>query len=134
MSEAELHNAFLATLSGANDVLFNYIGLMFAFLVMSYLAAHRLPTFLASIVILLFSVISGSLIFQVFLYRNEAAEIATYMVEMKQSGSLDLAWWGSNPSWAPGTVSFLTIAVTAGGFLTCLAFFFYQRQSAGVEP
>ena len=133
MGEAELHSAFLGALEGANSVLFNYISLMFAFLIMSHLAAHRLPASLASVVIALFSVISGLLIFQVFLYRNEAAAIVSYMFEQKQSGNLDLAWYGSNPVWAPTVISSLTIAVTAGGFLTCIAFFYYQRRSGNVD-
>ena len=134
MSEAELYSAFHAALGGANTVLFDYISLMFAFLVMSYLAAHRLPPFLASVVIALFSAVSGLFIFQVFLYRNEAGEIASYLFEQKQSGNLDLSWYGANPTWAATTNLYLMVAVTVGGFLACLAFFFYQRRSAKVHP
>jgi hypothetical protein len=133
MSEAELHFSFLTLLEGGNSVLFDYISLMFAFLVMSYFAAHRLPTFLASIVISLFSVISGLMIFQIFLYRNEARAIAIYMFEQKEMGNLDLAWYGTNPIWAPAINSFLTIVATVGGSFACLAFFFYQRRSANVD-
>jgi len=130
MSEAELYGAFLDALDGANSVLFNYISLLFAFLVMSYLAAHRLPTFLASIVIILFSLVSALFIFQVFLYRNEAGAIAAALFERRQSGNFDLSWYGTNPAWGPPVNSFLMVAVTAGGFLACIVFFLYQRRSA----
>jgi len=133
MSEAELYSAFLAALGGANSILFDYISLMFAFLVMSYLAAHRLPPFLASIVITLFSLVSGLFIFQIFLYRSDARAIASYLLELKQSGNLDLSWYGSNPLWATTTNVYLMIAVTLGGFLGCIGFFFYQRQTANVD-
>ncbi len=134
MSEAELYSAFHAALGGANSILFDYISLMFAFLIMSYLAAHRLPTFLASIVIALFSLVSGLLIFQLFLYRNDAGAIASYLFEQKASGNFDLSWYGTNPTWAATTNLYLMIAVTAGGFLTCIVFFLFQRSSANVDP
>ena len=134
MSEAELYSAFHAALGGANSLLFDYISLMFGFLIMSYLAAHRLPAFLASIVLALFSLVSGLFIFQVFLYRNDAGAIASYMFEQKQSGNLDLLWFGTNPLWAATTNAYLMIAVTVGGFLGCIMFFLYQRRSANVDP
>ena len=132
MSEAELYSAFHGALGAANTTLFGYVSLMSGFLVMSYLGAHRLPAFLASIVVALFSLVSGLLIFQIFLNRNDAQAIASYMFEEKQSGNLDLSWFGSNPFWATTINQYLMLAVAVGGFLGCIAFFFYQRR-AGVD-
>ena len=129
MSEAELYTAFHASLSAAHSVLFGYISLMSGFLIMSYLAADKLSTVLATIVIALFSGASCLMTFRIFLNRNDAQAIASYMLEQKQSGSLELSWYGSNPSWTVGTSTFLEIAVVLGGFLGCLVFFFYQRRS-----
>ena len=128
MSEAELYSALHDALGAANTIVFGYVSLMSGFLIMSYLAAHRLPAFLATIVIALFSVVSGLLIFQIFLNRNDAQEIVSYMYEQKFSGNLDLSWWGSNPAWAATINQYLVVGVTVGGFLGCIAFFFYRRR------
>ncbi len=129
MSEAELFTAFHAALGAAHSVLFGYISLMSGFLIMSYFAADKLSTVLAAIVITLFSAASCLMTFRIYLNRNDARAIASYMFEQKQSGSLELSWFGSNPPWTVGASSFLEVAVVLGGFLGCLVFFFYQRQS-----
>ena len=131
MSEAELYSAFHDALGGASTILFGYVSLMSGFLIMSYLAAHRLPAFLASIVVALFSLVSGLLVFQIFLNRNDAQAIYSYMFEQKQAGNLDLSWLGIDASSA-AINQYLVVGVTAGGFLGCIAFFFYQRR-AGVD-
>ncbi len=130
MSEAELFTAFHAALGAAHSVLFGHISLMSGFLVMSYLAADKLSTVLAAIVIALFSAASFLMIARVFLNRNDAEAIAAYMLEQKQSGSLELSWFGVNPSWTVGATTFLEITVVVGGYLGCIVFFFYQRGTS----
>lgn len=130
MSEAELYSAFHDALGAASSTMFGYVSLMSGFLIMSYLAANRLPAMLAALVVALFTIFSALSIFQIFLSRNDAQAIYAYMFEQKQSGNLDLVWFGSNPPWVTTVNQYLVIAVTIGGFIGCIAYFFYQRSHA----
>ncbi len=129
MSEAELYSAFHAALGGANAILFGYISLMSGFLIMSYLAADKLPAVLASIVLALFSLVSGGLVFRMTLVRNNMEALLAYVVEQKALENLDLPWFPLNPSVGIFVV-YLEIAATVGGFVGCIVFFFYQRRLA----
>jgi len=130
MSEAELYGAFHDALGAASSIMFGYVSLMSGFLIISYLAAHRLPAILAALVVTLFSLVSALLIFQIFLNRKDVQAINAYMFEQKRSGNLDLVWFGTNPPWAVTVNQYLVIAVTIGGFIGCIAYFFYQRSHA----
>ena len=130
MSEAELYAALLGALGATTSILFGYMSLMSGFLFMSYLVADKLSTFLTSIVITLFSVASALLIFRMSFTRTDAEALVVYMHDQKQAGNLDMDWWGLVPAWATGITGYLEIAVTAGGYLGCIVFFFYQRRSA----
>jgi len=129
MTEAELFTSFHAAVGTANSILFAYMSLISGFLLMSYLVADKLSTYLASIVVPLFCLAAGLLIFRLQLNRNDAREIMTYMLEQKQSGALDLPWLGVNPAWTGDATAFLELAVTIGGLLGCIVFFFFQWRS-----
>ena len=130
MSEAELYASLHLALGATTSILFGYMSLISGFLFMSYLVAHKLNAFLASIVIALFSIASALLITRMAFFRSDASAIISYMQEQKQSGNLDLSWWGTVPAWAAPVIGGLEVAVTVGGYLGCLAFFFYQRKTA----
>ena len=72
MNEAEFIAAFHGAVGLNSQVFFGYVSLMSGFLVMSYLAAHKLPAFLASIVLALFTVVSALLVFRLFLNGGDA--------------------------------------------------------------
>ena len=129
MTEAELYAAFQGAVSSNSQILFGYISLMTAFLVMSYLVAHKLPPVLASIVVALFSLVSILLIFQSFFNRVDAEQIMAYMLEQKQMGNFDLPWLGTNPAWGAQVATVLNIGVFVGGFLACIDFFEYRRRT-----
>lgn len=128
MSEAELFSAFHASLNAANTVLYVYLSLISGFLLLSYLVADKLNGLLASIVVSLFSATAGLLIFRMVLNRNDAHAIMNYMFEQKALGKFDLQWLGVNPAWTGDITVFLELAVTIGGFLGCIVYFFYQRK------
>ena len=129
MSEAELLSTFLGYLSEIDAVLFGYVGLMSGFLVMSYLVAEKLPSALSAIVIFLFTVVSGVLIFRLVLLRRDSRALLRYIFEQKEAGSLDLPWFGLNSPLAQQVVTYLEVMATLGGFLGCVAFFLYRRRS-----
>jgi hypothetical protein len=62
------------------------------------------------------------------LNRNDAHAIMKYMLEQKALGKFDLPWLGANPAWTGEITVFLELAVTIGGFLGCIVYFFYQRR------
>ena len=102
---------------------------MSGFLVMGYLVAEKLPTALATIVLLLFSVVSGVLIFRLVLLRRDSRALLRYIFEQKDSGNLDLPWFGVNSPLAQQIVSYLEVIAIVGGFLGCVIFFIYRRRS-----
>lgn len=128
MSEADLIASFHGAVNLNSDIFFGYVSLMSAFLVMCYLAARKLPIVLASIVLALFSVVSALLILRLFLNGNDAAALMAHMLEQQRLGNLDLAGFGSNPL-PVRLVSSLEILSTVGGYIGCMAFFFYRRMS-----
>ena len=133
MSEGELVAAFQGYIALTNQIFFGYVGLLSGFLVMSYLVADKISIFLASIAVGLFSLVSSTLIFGILLNRNDAEQLMALMLEQRGTGNLDLPWLGTNPPWAATTTTFLYITVTIGGYLACVAYFFYKRnyQSRG---
>jgi hypothetical protein len=132
MTAAELIAAFHGAVNLNSQVFFGYVSLMSGFLVVSYLVGHRLPTFLASIVVALFTVVSALLVFRLLLNGGDAQALLSYMLEQEQLGQLDLAGFGSHPRWVTRVVLPLEILSTIGGFIGCIAFFLYRRIS-GVE-
>ena len=128
MSEADLIASFHGAVNLNSDIFFGYVSLMSAFLVMCYLVARKLPIVLASIVLALFSVVSALLILRLFLNGNDAAALMAHMLEQQRLGNLDLAGFGSNPL-PTRLVSSLEILSTVGGYIGCMAFFFYRRMS-----
>lgn len=130
MSEAELIASFHGAVSLNSDIFFGYVSLMSGFLVVCYLVAHKLPRSLASIVVALFSVVSALLILRLFFNGNDASALMAHMQEQQQLGNLDMAGFGSNPRWAAPAVISLEVLATIGGYLGCIAFFFFRRRSA----
>ena len=131
MDEADLIAAFHSAVSLNSEVLFGYVSLMSAFLIVCYLVAHKLPRILASIVVILFSLVSALLILRLYLNGSDAAALLAYMQYQEQLGNLDLAGFGSNPAWSAPVVITLEILVTVGGYIGCIAFYLYRRKSVG---
>jgi len=131
MNESELISAFHGSVELNSQVFFGYISLMSGFLVMAWLAAHKLPSVLAAIVVALFSVVSALLVFRLYLNGSDAAALMSYMMAQQELGNMDFAGFGSSPQIAPAAfVVALEMLSTVGGFLGCIAFFFYRRRSA----
>ena len=129
MSEAELIATFQGYLSLTTQLVFGFISVMSAFLIMSYLVAHKVPRSLAAIVLGLFTAVSALFVFRIFLARTDIRSLVAYIFEQKELGNLELPWFGNNPSWSVEMAAYVEIAAMLGGFLGCVAFFLYQRKS-----
>lgn len=129
MTEIDLVAAFHGAVGLNNDTLFGYVSLMSAFLVMSYLAAHKLPAALAWIVAVLFSVVSALLALRLYLNGSDAAALMAQVQELQRLGEIDVGGFGKFPSWSPSVVFILEILTTVGGYLGCILFFIYRRRN-----
>lgn len=129
MSEAELIESFQGYLGLIHELLFGYVGIISAFLIMSYLVAHKLSRLLSSVVLTLFTAISFSLIFRIYLQRVDTFALMAYIQEHKIAGDLDLNWWGNNPLWVGQLNTLFDVIVTIGGYVGCIIFFLYQRKT-----
>ena len=125
MNETELVAAFQGYLSLTNQLFFGYISLVSGFLVMSYLVAEKISLFLEWIAVALFSIVSALLLLGIFLSRNNAEQLLTFMREQARNGELDMAWLGHNPQWAGDAMSTLYFIAAFGGYLASIAYFFY---------
>ena len=128
MHEVDLIGAFHGAVGLNSDVFFGYVSLMSAFLVVCYLVAHKLPTFLAAIVVLLFTTVSALLLFRLYLNGNDAAALLSHIQEQQALGNLDAGGFASNPPWSAPVVITLEILATLGGYIGCIAFFVYRRR------
>ena len=124
----EAFSLFNEMVGNLNTILFGYISMLTAFLVMSYISAHRLSTLLVVLVLVLFTAACFTFILQVNLIKVQMASLYEYMLHLKAEGDMSLQWFGNNPS---QSVNFLTIfhnIVTVGGYLGSTVFFLYQRH------
>jgi hypothetical protein len=129
MNESELISAFHGSVELNSQVFFGYISLMSGVLVLAWLAAHKLPSVLAAIVVTLFSVVSALLVFRIYLNGSDAAALMSHMMAQQALGNMNFAGFGSNPLGATPIVMALEMLSTVGGFLGCITFFFYRRRS-----
>tara|TARA_R110000868_G_scaffold48908_8_gene158188 strand:- start:3390 stop:3794 length:405 start_codon:yes stop_codon:yes gene_type:complete len=127
MSEAELITAFQGYVSLTNQLFFGYVSLVSGFIVMSYLVADKISSFLAVIGVVLFSIVSALLLFGIFISRNNAEHLMAYLRAQAQRGEIDLAWLGANPSWAGDVMNVLYVSATFGGYFASIIYFFYSR-------
>ena len=130
MTEAELMSSIHGYQAGIDTIFFGYVSVLSGFLIMSYFAANKLATSLSAIVLALFTVVCGVLITRLSYMRNDFEALYTYIVQQQASGNLDIPWFGTNPSFGAELISYLIYFVTVGGYLGCIAFFFFQRRSA----
>ena len=133
MTPHDAAELLLGYISGYNQLMYGYIGVLSAFLVMCFAAAHKLNNVLSILVLSLFSLVCIMLIFQMNLIRNDLSGIYQYLLGMKESDPESLIWFGTNPNWAIPVLTIITNLVSFGGFLGCVAFFFYQRNSSQAD-
>lgn len=130
MTAYEATELFLGYLNTYSQFMFGYVGILSGFLVMSYVAGHRISKLLSILVLALFTLVSSMLIIQINFLRNDFTEINLYLFELKNADPESLMWFGTNPSWMIPVLTWITNAVLFGGFAGCVAYFLYQRQES----
>ena len=128
MSEYEAYDTIMSLASNSFDLMFGYFSLVFAFLVMSHLAAKKLSTPLVVVVIGLYSIATLVITLNFYALNVDLDTLYLYMLEEKQSGSFDLTWFGMNPPWVPQSLTILQVLLGIGGYCGSLFFFYYSRR------
>jgi len=131
MNEAELVTAFQGFTELTNTIFFGYVSLLSGFLLMSYLVADKISVFLALISVIMFSIVSALLLLGIYLSRNNAEQVMSYLRSQAKAGNFELAWLGHNPPWAADAMSALYVIATIGGYLASVVYFFYKRNAKG---
>ncbi len=128
MTAYEAVSLFYELANTSTNLLFGFIGLLSAFLIMSFFSAGELSKILMAIVLALFSACSFLLIMQIQLVRNDMESLYNQILEFQSTGLESLEWFAMN---SPSLVALISVAlnlVTIGGYLGCIAFFFYKRK------
>ena len=129
MNEAELMEAFREHGQMLDALLFGYVSLLTGFLVMSYLVSEKLSTMLTVLVLTLYTLSCGLLVTRITFLRNDFQALHSFILEQQAAGSINIPWFGTNPAWGGTIVTYLIWAVTIGGYLASILFYFYQRRA-----
>ena len=128
MTAYEAVSLFYEMANTSSNLLFGFIGLLSAFLIMSYFAAEKLSKALMAIVLVLFSLSSLLLIMQIQLVRNDMESLYSQILGFQSAGLEGLDWFALNSPSLVVLISGALNLVTIGGYLGCIAFFFYKRK------
>lgn len=128
MTEYEAYDTVLSLSSETYSLLFGYFSLVFAFLVMSYMAAKKLPDSLALVVIGLYTLATAVIVLSFYALNADLDNLYAYILERKMEGDYDLSWFGSNPVWIPQTLTGLQVLVGLGGYFGSIYFFFHNKR------
>lgn len=120
-------------ISETNQLQFGYFSILSAFLVMSYLISHKLNYVLITIILVLFTAFVLNFVFQIYALNLELDNLVAYISEQKNIGNYDIPWSSSEGSVTPIMLTIIQTTSTLGGYLGCIAFFFFQRHQKQKE-
>jgi hypothetical protein len=127
MSEYEAYDTLMSLASQTYQLMFGFFSLVFAFIVMSHMAARKLSGQLASVVIALYSMAMLVITLNFYALNTDLDNLYLYMMTQKQSGTYDLSWFGANSPILPKSLTMLQILLGIGGYFGSIFFFFHSR-------
>ena len=128
MTEYEAYDTIMSLASETYNLMFGYFSLVFAFLVMSHMAARRISRQLVLVVIGLYTLACLVITLNFYALNVDLDNLYLYMLEQQQSGAYDLAWFGMNPAWVPKSLSIFQVLLGLGGYFGSIFFFFHSRK------
>lgn len=128
MTAYEASELFLLYLNTYFQFMFGYVGILSAFLVMSYVAADKLNNILSSLVVALFSLVCFMLFIQINFLRNDFRGLNQYLYDIQAIDPVSMTWFGTNPLWAVTLLTYIINTVLFGGYIGCIGYFVYQRK------
>ena len=94
MTEYEAYDTVMSLASQTYSLMFGYFSLVFGFLVMSHMAARKLSSQLVVVVIGLYTLACLVITLNFYALNVDLDNLYLLMLEQKQSGAYDLAWFG----------------------------------------
>jgi hypothetical protein len=133
MTEYEAYDTLMSLASLTYQLMFGFFSLVFAFIVMSHMAARKISGQLVSVIIGLYSVAMLVIILNFYALNADLDNLYSYMMMQKQIGTYDLSWFGSNSPILPKTLTLLQILLGVGGYFSSVFFFFHSRSKYSPE-
>ena len=93
MTEYEAYGTVISIAGNTYNLIFGYFSLVFAFIVMSHLAAEKLSSQLVAVVIGLFTLACLEINTNLYALNVDLDHLCLYMLEPKLSSAYDLAWF-----------------------------------------
>jgi hypothetical protein len=128
VSEYEAYDIIMSIASQTYSLMFGYFSLVFGFIVMSHMAAHKLSEPLMVVVIGLYTLASAVIVLNFYALNVDLDSLYVYMLEQKADGIYDLSWFGMNPPWVPKSLTMLQVLLALGGYSGSMFFFFNSRK------
>ena len=128
MTEYEAYDTLMSLASLSYDLMFGFFSLIFAFIVMSHLAAQKLSGQLISVIIALYSLAVLVIVLNFYALNVDLDNLYLHMMMQKQNGTYDLSWFGSNSPILPKSLTMLQILLGVGGYFGSVFFFFHSRK------
>ena len=128
MTEYESYDTLMSLASNSYNLMFGYFSLVFAFLVMSHMAAKRLSTQLVFVVLGLYTLASLVITLNFYALNVDLDNLYLYMLDRKMDGRFDLSWFGMNPVWVPQSLTVLQVLLGLGGYFGSIFFFLHSRK------
>ena len=133
MTEYEAYDTVMSLASNSYQLMFGFFSLVFAFIVMSHMAARKLSGRLVAVIIVLYSVAMLVIILNFYALNIDLDNLYVYMMMQKQNGTYELSWFGTNPPILPKTLTVLQVLLGLGGYFGSLFFFFHSRQTSSIK-
>lgn len=131
MSEFEIVSLFHEVITGVNASMTNFLTVLFAMLVASYLAAHRLDRTSATVFLLIYSLFTLGMINEIYLGYRDFAAIGEEMVRVGQMPGSSIGW---HPNVASGSQGMsllpkIILVIMLGAYTASIWFFFRARRT-----
>ena len=128
MTEYEAYDTLMSIAAQSYQLLFGFFSLVFAFLVMSHMAARKLSGRLSVVVLTLYSIACLIIVLNFYALNVDLDSLYSFMLAQKQNGTYDLSWFGLNPPLVPRSLSVLTLLLGVGGYFGSIYFFLHSKQ------
>ncbi|MEL6687810.1 MAG: hypothetical protein AAFP97_09320 [Pseudomonadota bacterium] len=131
MTEYELVQLFFQIVDVANGTIANYMTLIFGMLVTSYLAAHRLDRFMATIALLIYSLFCFGLCNELFQINSDFAQLGLRIADVGAVPETSLGWFGPVRVGPDGLkmIPYVMLVISVGSYLGSILFFFRARKA-----
>ena len=131
MSDYEVLDLFYVIIEALQASVMNYVAVLFAFLIASYLIADKLESSMVFVVVGLFTVVVFQQASPIIGFGNDMAGIGNLIGMRAAVDSSTLSWHGAAQPWGSAaiyTLQYAAIAVLFCSYIGALVFFFHQRH------